>query len=167
MAPDYYIRLWAWAEEHRGVIFDWLLSRNLCGFNPDAPPPLTEGKRRMVEASRDDTEVLIAELIDFRNPPFEQDLVELDPVLQMIRDKSPGMSVTRPMLARALRANGATNLGQKTGMVDSIEKRKSLWAVRDAEGYRKLSAQDIIERFFRQHAVLVSRPKQCDTEIDL
>lgn len=165
MPQEYYDRLWAWEKENRGIILDWLLSRDLSGFNPASRPPITEGKLRMVEASRDDTEVLIAELLERRAPPFEHDLVELSAVHLKIRDMSAGMSVTRPTLIRAMRANGAADLRQKKGMLDGIAVRASLWAVRDVDAYRKMPAQDIIEHFVIQGGTLAKGPRRQEPEI--
>jgi hypothetical protein len=165
MPSSYYDYLWSWEEQHRGVILDWLLSRDLSGFNPDAPPPITEGKRRMVEASRDETEVLIAELIEARLSPFERDLVELKSIHNMIQEKSSGSKPTRPMIMRALRANGAADLQQKKGIINGVETRKSLWAIRDVEKYRLMSPQEVIERFIQGSSKSSKSCHQSDPEI--
>lgn len=167
MPQEYYDHLWAWEKENRSVILDWLLSRDLSRFNPASRPPVTEGKRRMVEASRDDTEILVAELVEAREAPFRHDLVELKVVHPVIREMSRGTNPSRPMVMRALRAAGAVELGQKKGTVDGVEVRKSLWAIRDVSTYRKMSSQGIIEHFAKQGASGVRKPKSDHPEMKL
>jgi hypothetical protein len=51
--PEYYARLYNWLE-NGGVerVAGWLMQRDLSAFNPLAPPPNTEAKRAMLEASQ-------------------------------------------------------------------------------------------------------------------
>ncbi|MGU3336931.1 DUF5906 domain-containing protein [Methylobacterium mesophilicum] len=150
----YYDDLWAWERENRGVILHWLLSRDLSAFNPDARPPVTEGKRRMVEAARDELEAFLTELIEDRAPPFEADLVELKFVTKVLRDRyySTGqeMGLTRVKLTKAMNAIGTVGLGQCKGVIEGSPRRPSLWAVRKVGDYLKMSSQQIVEEHFRQ-----------------
>ncbi|GEP12011.1 DUF5906 domain-containing protein [Methylobacterium gnaphalii] len=167
-APDYYDRLWAWEAQHLGVILDWLLSRDLTGFKPDARPPATEGRRRMIDAGRSDAEVLVADLVADCAAPFQHDLVELAEVRRVISDilsDGRGTTITRPALTRAMRAIGAVDLGQKKGTVSGVEVRKSLWAVRNIDRYRSMSPQALIEQYIRSLRDLDGKSKPGDAEI--
>ncbi len=154
---EYYIDLFAWERQNRGVILSWLLSRDLSQFNPSAPPPATEGKLRMVRAGRDEIEAWLEELIENRRSPFKLDLVELNDVYRALSDATAstrwGAHLTRPILIRALKELGAADLGQRRGIVGGLTERKSLWAVRHADRYRAMSAQALIEHYINGKAI--------------
>lgn len=154
-STEYYTNLWQWIEQNLGVLLEWLLSIGLGTFSPDARPPATEGKRRMVEAGRDELEDWLAELIEVGAFPFQGDLVELSDVRRVLRDQASSSRIehpfTRPALMRALKALGARNLGQKTGIVDGLKTRPSLWAVRSAETYERMSPQTLVELHHAHH----------------
>lgn len=54
-APEYFDRLWAFlrAEEEAGTqaVIRWLLERDLIAFDPTRPPPMTAGKRAIIESA--------------------------------------------------------------------------------------------------------------------
>ena len=165
---EYYKRLWSWTRQNVGVILNWLLSCDLSTFNPDAAPPETAGKRRMIEAGRSDVEVLVADAIAGNEHPFDHDLVELRAVWRAINDaygSGRGTLTTRPALTRAMKAAGAIDLGQKNGKIDGKTVRRSLWAVRDVNRYRNMSSQALIEKFTNCNPEETGGGKSRDTEI--
>lgn len=150
--PEYYTMFFRWVEANLGVILGWLLSRDLSTFNPKDRAPTTPGKIAMIEASRDEREVLLAELLSNHEPPFEFDLVEIAKVhraLAEIHRGSHGLAFSRPKLQTLLKQHGAVNLGQKKAIVRGKEVRVSLWAVRNASSYINLSGQQLIETYQR------------------
>ncbi|HRF07515.1 MAG TPA: DUF5906 domain-containing protein [Xanthobacteraceae bacterium] len=152
---DYYKKLWDWADASIGIIANWLKGRDISGFNPNACPPETEGKLRMIEAGRGWQEAWVAEKIEAKEAPFEHDLIEVSSLRLRIRELSTAseLNFSQPQLLRALRAAGATQLGQKKGTVGGREMRVSPWAVRNIEKYRSLSPYAIVEEYARAYGL--------------
>lgn len=143
--PAYYRHLFQWADEHAGVILNWLLTRDIRGFNPNKPPPLTAGKERMIEASTPPLESMIKELIAETETPFLCDLIDLADALVVLRgDASPiaGVSVNSYLLGQVLQKLGAKRFGQQKGRFDGKDVRASLWAIRNVDRYREMSPSE-------------------------
>lgn len=149
MEAQYYKTLWAWMQENIGAVAYWLGDRDLSGFDPNARPPETEGKSRMIDAGRDEHEALIAELVDARAYPFEMDLVEISRVRESLLSIRGGQRFSQPQLQKLLRSAGAERLGQMKGISEGKEIRVSLWAVRNFAKYRAMSPHAVIELYTR------------------
>jgi hypothetical protein len=60
--PEYYASLAAWIDEHFMDVVGYLARRNLEHFNPKAPPPDTEARANMHEATRSSAELMLVEV---------------------------------------------------------------------------------------------------------
>jgi len=125
----YYDQLWDWTEKNYGVILNWLLKRDLSGFNPNARPPMTAAKREMTHSGRPVVEAEIARMIAEGEPPFDLDLVEIKRVLHVLSDYMREANLSA--VQKGLKANGAKSLGQKKALIQGREQKVSLWVVRD------------------------------------
>ena len=146
----YYDYLWPWASENPGTILNWFLERNLEGFNPNKRPPMTEGKKRMIEASRDDSEVQIENMIAEKEPPFDRDLLTLQDLIKFkASDVGRRLGLSHPKFCKVLKKVGCYNVGQKKAVVDGKEIRVSLWIIRDVEKYRNWSGHELVKKYLR------------------
>lgn len=143
--PAYYSELFKWTDAHTGVILNWLQSRDISAFNPNKPPPMTAGKKRMIEASTPPLEGIVKELIEEAEAPFHCDLIDLGDALGSLRsDASPtaGVPVNSYSLQQVLQRLGAKRFGQQKGRIDGRDERASLWAVRNVDRYLAMSPSD-------------------------
>jgi len=63
-----------------GVVRHLALRRVLTHFDPNAAPPLTESKKRMIEASRPAVHAEMVDAFQSKDPPFHRDLVLVESV---------------------------------------------------------------------------------------
>lgn len=146
----YYEALFRWIRENAAVGLHWLLARDLSGFDSNRPPPMTEGKAAMIEASAPPLEAVLRELIEAQAPPFDSDLIDLLPTLAALNAQgSPaaGLTVNFSALRNALRRLGAVMFGQQKGRVGGRDIRASLWSIRNHEVYAGMTSSQRITRF--------------------
>jgi hypothetical protein len=129
--PDYYTRFVSWWRSNLPVIRYYLNQVDLLGFNPSAPPPMTNAKADLIAASRHDLVAELDEKIASRSGSFRCDLVTLDQVYVALG--MHGRDRKRSAVVRALKSYGAENLGQSRVGQD----RESLWAIRNVEFWSK------------------------------
>jgi len=86
-APEYYGRLceWFFEGDGKGIVFTFLMNRDLSGFNPNAAPPKTLGRDRLIANSRSEAENFLRDALDSGRPPFASDLCIATEVLQYPR----------------------------------------------------------------------------------
>lgn len=99
--PAYYDRYYRWLKDRRSAsaLMHYLLNYDTSKFNPSAPPPMTDAKRQMVDASSSECEQFLREAVDNRSWPMACDLVSVPHVLGALR---PFMRVSQSMIAEAL-----------------------------------------------------------------
>lgn len=149
---DYYDRLWSWTEENYGAILSWLLKRDLSRFNPNARPPVTAAKREMTHSSRPIVETEIARMIAEHERPFDQDLVVVRNVLSVLTVYLREANLTA--VQKGLKANGAKNLGQKKALVQGLEEKVSLWAIRNHDQWERKPNAAIARAYLESQARL-------------
>ena len=62
-----------------------LLQRDIKGFNPNAAPPSTNGKVRLIENSRSDIELYLQDALERFRPPLSNDLLVMADVIEFLR----------------------------------------------------------------------------------
>lgn len=144
-APAYYKHLYEWSKDNYGVILHWLLSRDLRDFDQHARPPMTAGKRHMIDASRPELDAVIEDAIRDRLAPFEHDLVDLGEVVATLRTQGMNNAeVTQHKVQTVLLRLGVRRLGQCKAWVERRDVRRSLWALRDGARYAAMSSRDAL-----------------------
>lgn len=99
--PEYYNRFYRWLADKRSAsyLLDYLLKYDTGKFNPTAPPPMTDAKRRMVNASKSELEQYLWDAAQNGSWPMTYDLVSMPHLLSALR---PVMRVTMGLLQEAL-----------------------------------------------------------------
>lgn len=64
LGPEYWSKLHRAVEEHAGVLRAWLLSIDLCSFNPKDAPPITAAKSAMIASSIGPDAAMVAEMVN-------------------------------------------------------------------------------------------------------
>ena len=141
---SYYDHLWNWSEKHPGVVLNWLLSRDLSKFSPTDRPPQTDGREAMIEASRSELEIDMADRIGNHEPPFRFDLVELKSIDEFYRNLM-GHSVKG--VRQTMHVLGCQNLFQHKLVDAGATQKKSLWCVRDHEKWLKMAKSERLRAF--------------------
>jgi hypothetical protein len=117
----------------------WLLRRAISpDFDASGRAPRTAAWRRMFQASRSALEVFVEEAIEERRPQvFQQDLVKLTRLLEVVRRQPELNYTTLNALAAALRRCGAEPWPD---FQDGRRKWvRGMWALRDAARYAAMS----------------------------
>lgn len=154
MGKDYYKAFFSWAENNLGVILHWLQTRDLSQFNPNERPPLTAGKREMIELGRDPRQRLIEQMVADREPPFDHDLIEIGEAVRILTGAggaAAGLGLSRPMLQKYLKSLGGDALGQRKAIIKGQVMRYSLWAIRELEKYTQMTGQLTIESYLGRY----------------
>lgn len=85
--------LWNFLQSPRaaGVLCYLALARNVSRFDPKAAPPVTEAKRRMIDASYHPVHAGLIDAYEALQPPFDRDVVVLKAVASSLRFTVPGI----------------------------------------------------------------------------
>jgi hypothetical protein len=130
-----------------GVLRSLALQRDITHFDPNAAPPMTEAKRRMIAASRHPIHAELIDAFHSKDPPFHRDLV----LVSDVRDFLCGCGVdvrnlTDRRIGEFLRAPpiGARRIEhqKRISTVHGI-RRARLWVLRDFELWERASAKVI------------------------
>jgi hypothetical protein len=146
----YYDALFRWINESPGVALHWLLTRDITGFDPNKPPPMTRGKAAMIEASKPPLDSVLDELIESGRYPFDADLIDLISTLAALTGSggpATGLTVNLTSLSNALQRRGAVKFGQQKGRVRGADIRASLWSIRNHELHAAMSPSERIAKF--------------------
>lgn len=84
----YYERLFNFTDAELSAFKFFLMSRDLTGFSPDAPPPPTEDKRLLEEQSYSPAKAALDLGIQLRMPPFKGDVVTIHMVQNYLQNES-------------------------------------------------------------------------------
>ena len=140
MAADYYKKLAEWQESAgNGLVVRWLLDRDLTGFNPKQPAPLTRFKRDLQRTSKSPLRHQLDDMIAVCEYPFNVDCVRSADASRAMRDKFSVRSVGQVL--------GETGCYQKTcKRSDEGREEIRLYAVRNiAEWQEKQPLEWLIE----------------------
>lgn len=134
MDKEYYNDLARWLEGGgNGLVVRWLLDRDIGGFNPKQPAPLTRFKSELIGTSKSPLKHQIEDMIAAGDFPFNVDCVRSIDVAKAMRDKYSAKSIgivlgelgCLPMMCK-----------RSTGKRESV----GLFAVRNIEEWRQQSA---------------------------
>lgn len=92
-SPGYYFALEQWTVENVGAIKGYLSKVDLTGFNPNAAPPITKGKEKLIRASLPPVEWFLKERRDDGAYPFDRELVQLDQLFSFVREIIPAATI--------------------------------------------------------------------------
>jgi hypothetical protein len=115
----YYEALNAYLDSHAGMneIFSWLMRRDLTAFKPFAPPPMTEAKRKIIEASGNPLRRYVRDAVEsghFYNTlgaEFTRDELER----QLVKDGYGAQSKNTKELKAAIEEAGVTKIRKNVG----------------------------------------------------
>ncbi|MDB4044446.1 bifunctional DNA primase/polymerase [Emcibacteraceae bacterium] len=134
---EYYDQLWQWTDDNLGVILNFLLSRDLSGFNPKQRAPHTDAKDQLLRETEPFEVKELRRLIELSRSPFSCDIVALDD-LQGHPPITP--LITTHKLAGYLKRIGCKAVGQIR--LQGLS-RKRLWIVRNVGKWQAASNADI------------------------
>lgn len=143
--PDaYYRELYAWIEKHSGVVFDYLLTRDISSFQATGQAPMTKDKLQIIRDSRSPIEHYLRNQFDTDSAPFDRDLVIINDLLDKL-PKHVGHASARSV-AQVLRKLGAKELSKQLRLSSG---RPRVWAVRRIELYERLSEHELSAAYER------------------
>jgi hypothetical protein len=130
----YYKRLHGDGMMQLGAFKKWLLDRDISEFSPNAPPPMTEAKRSMIQKSQTPLERMLPEILD----ELGREVAEVSEIQSLLGHK--GVRASSSEVQDALRRLGAAPLGQKR----VGRERPSLWAIKNAEKWKAAGSDELI-----------------------
>jgi len=125
--PAFYANLcqWFFDGQGKGIVLDYLKNRDISEFDPNAAPPKTQGRERLIANSRTEAENFLRDALEAFHPPFACDLCTASEILQYLRVHQIRCSDAE--VRRFLRQIGAISLGQ----CRVRGARPNLWAIRN------------------------------------
>lgn len=138
--PSYYHELEQWTAANAGAIKQYLLDLDISGFNPNAAPPLTEDKKRLIRDSLPAVQWFLQERRDADQYPFDGDLARVDQLVRYVREFYP--QATPNQVAKALRKLGAQRLDR---VRDRTGQPVTIYAVRRQEVWKQASPEQVRE----------------------
>jgi hypothetical protein len=144
--PSYYDTLFNFIESEDGIaaIAHYLQSRDLSKFNPNSRPPMTEGKKIVIQESLSPLEATLHMLYEDEQEPFHKDLLSVQDIIQFFRIYTHMRDPNPNAITRFLRGIGAKNLGQKR----IRDKKVRLWAIRRPEPWSQATEKTIEEYLY-------------------
>ena len=94
-APEYFERLVKTIDNHFGAIYNYLLNRNLSGFNPNKRPDHTIGKTKVMEHSRSELHLYLDSIYREQEGPFDKKILTTSEILNHVENFGPNMVKNR------------------------------------------------------------------------
>lgn len=140
---EFYATRWQWFFEGDGlgIVLNFLSNRDISLFDPNAAPPKTQARDRMITNSRTEADNFLRDALDSILPPFAHDLCTASEVLQYLRVHQ--IRCTDAEVRRFLRECGAVSLGQ----CRVRGSRPNLWAVRHTERWANAPHDEIASAY--------------------
>ncbi|KMS55500.1 hypothetical protein V474_19415 [Novosphingobium barchaimii LL02] len=142
-APSYYAGLANWFKANIGTVRAYLDTVDLADFNPWAPAPMTEAKKRLINRSATPLVQDVAFAIRERRGTLDRDVVTLDEITFALSDHG---KVSPRVLGAALKELGAHPLGQQR----IRDGRQSLWIIRNVDLWMSWTSAERIEEYQRR-----------------
>lgn len=124
--PKFYRELAEYVESEEGMnqIYTYLLRWDLSEFDPFAPPPVTNAKKALIDASADPLEEHVMDLVQSRRlaERLGDRIALADLRAELRRDGFDADRLSDRRLAELLRRAGATQVVARDG-----ERRRRLW----------------------------------------
>ena len=108
-------RIWSWY--HKGgfeAVAGWLRARDVSAFNPQAIPPMTDYKQKLIYVGMSNAESFIHHLIEKQEAPFNVDVISgpWHNVIKMMEQTAPSnLRLVQPALFHALKEAGWVDKG--------------------------------------------------------
>lgn len=101
LTPAYYQRYYDWMADDRNIaaLYNYFLGYDTSRFRPGAPPPITDAKRKLIEASASEVEQFLRQAAEAQTWPMACDLVSVQHLAGAIRSS---MRVSMSMINEAL-----------------------------------------------------------------
>lgn len=98
---EYYKKFYTWLNhpDSAGALLRWLMAYDTSEFHPAAPPPITEAKRKLIEASSSEIEQFLRQAVDNQTWPMTCDIVSVPHIIAALR---PVMRCSASMVNEAL-----------------------------------------------------------------
>lgn len=117
MTPDEAKQIWRWY--HNGgfeAVAGWLRVRDVSAFNPQAIPPMTDYKQKLIYVGMSGAESFIYHLIEKQEAPFNTDIISgpWHPHIKIMSEAIPNNShikIVQPALFHALKEAGWVDKG--------------------------------------------------------
>jgi len=94
-SQSYYDELFDWLDGDGPAHLElWLKQINIESFSYNAPPPMTEAKKTMIDEARSPMEILIRDAIEDREGPFRADIVDINLVTQFVKETQDKSSLS-------------------------------------------------------------------------
>ena len=149
-----YAKLWAWFDAGGAeACVKWLMQHDIATFSSTAPPPATEAKRAMVEASRDPLEAYVGTFIAERRGAGCYPVVTMEELVGSLEHNAPraiANRITETKVAAVLRGLGARRLGK--ARVEKGQGPRAVWALHRVEMVQRLAdAGRLVDLYRRVH----------------
>jgi hypothetical protein len=138
--PEYYKRLWNEGVSQAPSFKGFLLRRDVSGFKPGAPPPMTAAKAEMIEDSAPPLQRTLEELIAEGAYPFHRALVRQDAVRNALHARLNERPRENALIG-AMRAVGMRKREGQVLLADGTKPR--FWIIRDHDFWANCSPEDI------------------------
>lgn len=152
--PSYYRALHGWyADGGLALVCRWLLHRDLSAFDPHENPPMTAGKRAMIEASVDHATDVIRRHLEERTGFARHRLVTLGEVVDALTvgDRAPlrGQKITTTRVGESLRRLGCVELG-RTKVGQRYRSKVEVWGLRSPRWLDKVRRAQRLGELYRR-----------------
>lgn len=144
MAPeheDYYTALFEWTEANAAYLKHYFMNRDISAFRSSAPPPMTEAKKKLLQISRTNEQIVLERLINMepRHQLLANDVVDISAVVRAV--KQDGENFEEKQVEKALRLMGCENFeGGK-------------WIIRDVAKWREAGDEATNKEYHKKNAV--------------
>lgn len=130
-------------------LFHWLLNRKIKDFNPAAPPPITEAKKRMARSSKGELAAWVQDLREFPDQVlrfgqqyYTRDLFTSTELMGMYKNEHPDAKVSSVGLGRALAQAGFPQICDGQPIRGADGKQARYFAVRNVGKWRKCNRKE-------------------------
>lgn len=152
----YWTPRWQWLKENTGLLYQWLMTRDLSRFSAQGRPPMTEFTRQVIWDSRPAVEQAVRQMIEDEAHPFDYPLLTAEQVSQALEDgnllsKREQQSLTTTTIGRALRACGLERHETQT-KIKGRNRKRYIWSLRDHEQYAKMQPKARLTAWDKQPA---------------
>lgn len=154
--PSYYQRFYEWLGNPRAAnwLLYYLLNYDTSQFRPAAPPPMTDAKRQLVEASASEIEQFLRQATEAGTWPMGCDLVSLPHIHGALR---PFMRCSLSFIQEALDSIAPEGVLEQRPVIGGTRPR--LRAIRNFEKWHAASTNDLAKAY-----MMPLPPQQGETE---
>ena len=143
---EYYQELYGSLDSELPGFLYFLLSYDLSGFNPKAPPPVTAAKKHMIERAMPPVNAELSEAIENAEGAFKKDLITLEQIQDYLQ-VALRMNPRRGAIEAAKESLGIVSL---PGQVENPRtgQRRRYWIIRNHEKWREAGQAEAKNHLF-------------------